>query len=358
MHEKESLLTMYWQDNCLYILDQRFLPSKIEYRRCETCNQVIDSIKEMSVRGAPAIGIAAAYGMAIAARDALDKGYDSAKLLITLDEAASSLIRARPTAVNLFWAVKRMKNLLFEQKESFPQQIFESLLEEAKKIHDQDIENNRKIGLYGSELVPEKASVLTHCNAGALATGGYGTALGIVRAAVKQGKDIHVFVDETRPLLQGSRITAFELFHEDISVTLVTDSTAGSLMSGKKVDLILVGADRIAANGDVANKIGTYPLAVLADYHNIPFYVAAPVSTIDMTAESGDSIIIEERCRSEVTHLNGQLTAPEGITAYNPAFDITPAKLITAIITERGVVCRPDREKLNKLFLDKRRSTY
>ncbi len=350
MNEKNKLPTMYWQDNRLCILDQRFLPLKVEYRSCKNCSQIIDSIKEMSVRGAPAIGITAAYGMAIAALNALEEGYNKDKLLTSLDEAASNLIMARPTAVNLFWAVQRMKNLIQKQKESSPQQIFESLLTEAKKIHDEDVNNNRMIGYYGSELVPEKASVLTHCNAGALATCGYGTALGVVRAAVKQGKDIHVFVDETRPLLQGSRITAFELLNEDISATLVTDSAAGSLLSGNKVDLILVGADRIAANGDVANKIGTYTLAVLADYHNVPFYVAAPVSTIDMTVESGESIIIEKRCSSEITYLDGHLTAPEGITAFNPAFDITPAKLITAIITERGVVCRPDREKLNKLF--------
>ena len=341
---------MYWQDNRLYLLDQRYLPSKTEYRSCESCDQIVDSIKVMSVRGAPAIGIAAAYGMAVAAREALIKGCNKVEMLTALEEAAVKLKRARPTAVNLFWAVQRMEKLLLKLKETSPQQIFESLLKEAKNLHKEDIDNNRMIGLNGAELVPSKASVLTHCNAGALATGGYGTALGVVRAAVEQGKDVHVFVDETRPLLQGARITAFELFEDDISVTLVTDSSAGHLMSRNKVDLIVVGADRIAANGDTANKIGTYTLAVLAAYHKIPFYVAAPVSTIDISVETGEGIIIEERCGSEVTHLNGHSIAPEGITASNPAFDITTAKLITAIITERGVVCKPDRVKLEKLI--------
>ncbi len=350
MNEKNKLLTMYWQDNRLHLLDQRFLPLKVEYRSCENCDQVVDSIKEMSVRGAPAIGITAAYGMVIAAGDVLEKCDDREILLSTLDEAASKLIKARPTAVNLFWAVERMKEVLLKHKESPLQAIFDYLLEEAKQIHDEDIKNNRMIGFNGAEMVPQKASVLTHCNAGALATGGYGTALGVIRAAVEQGKDVHVFVDETRPLLQGARITAFELIQEDISVTLITDSTAGHLMAKGKVDLIIVGADRIAANGDTANKIGTYSLAVLAEYHNIPLYVAAPLSTIDMTIESGENIVIEERCSSEVTHLNKYATSPDGVTAYNPAFDITPAHLITAIITEKGVVCKPDRDRLKKLM--------
>jgi len=350
MNEKNKLLTMYWQDNRLHLLDQRFLPLKVEYRSCENCDQVVDSIKEMSVRGAPAIGITAAYGMVIAAGDVLEKCDDREILLSTLDEAASKLIKARPTAVNLFWAVERMKEVLLKHKESPLQAIFDYLLEEAKQIHDEDIKNNRMIGFNGAEMVPQKASVLTHCNAGALATGGYGTALGVIRAAVEQGKDVHVFVDETRPLLQGARITAFELIQEDISVTLITDSTAGHLMAKGKVDLIIVGADRIAANGDTANKIGTYSLAVLAEYHNIPLYVAAPLSTIDMTIESGENIVIEERCSSEVTHLNKYATSPDGVTAYNSAFDITPAHLITAIITEKGVVCKPDRDRLKKLM--------
>ncbi len=350
MNRKNKLPTMYWQDNRLHLLDQRFLPLKVEYRSCENCDQVIDSIKEMSVRGAPAIGITAAYGMVIAAGEVLEKCDDREILLSALDEAASKLVKARPTAVNLFWAVERMKEVLLKHRESPPQAIFDNLLEEAKQIHDEDIKNNRMIGFNGAEMVPQKASVLTHCNAGALATGGYGTALGVIRAAVEQGKDVHVFVDETRPLLQGARITAFELIQEDISVTLITDSTAGHLMAKGKVDLIIVGADRIAANGDTANKIGTYSLAVLADYHNIPLYVAAPLSTIDMSVESGEDIVIEERCSSEVTHIDKYATSPDEVVAFNPAFDITPAHLITAIITEKGVVCKPDRDRLKKLM--------
>ncbi len=341
---------MYWRDGRLHLLDQRFLPLKSEYRSCENCSQVVDSIREMSVRGAPAIGIAAAYGIVIAAGEALAKEYSKERTLTALEEASADLIMARPTAVNVSWAVRRMSKLLLQHKDSTAQQIYDILLAEAEDIHAEDICNNRMIGLNGAEFVPPKASVLTHCNAGALATGGYGTALGVIRAAEEQGKDIHVFVDETRPLLQGARITVYELSRDDISVTLITDSSAGHLMAMGKVDLVVVGADRIAANGDTANKIGTYSLAVLASYHKIPFYIAAPISTIDMSIETGESIKIEERSSSEVTHFNGRQTAPDGITAFNPAFDITPAKLITAIITERGVVCSPDRDKLDRLF--------
>ncbi len=351
MIENNDLPTLYWKDGCLFLLDQRYLPHKTDYRRCRSCVDVADSIQEMSVRGAPAIGISAAFGIVIAAREALEKGLNSVQLKTYLKEASIKLLQSRPTAVNLFWAVQRMEQWMLEHEDASPEQIAAGLELEAGRIHAEDVENNRRIGFNGAKLVPDKASILTHCNAGALATGGYGTALGVIRAAAEQQKDIHVFVDETRPLLQGARITAFELIHENISATLITDNSAGSIMAGGKVDLVVVGADRIAANGDTANKIGTYPLAVLAFYHNIPFYVAAPLSTIDPAITSGKDIIIEERSYCEVTHFDQRLIAPEGTTAFNPAFDVTPAKLITAIITERGVVHRPDRDKLLKLFV-------
>lgn len=347
---KSSLPTLYWENSCLYLLDQRYLPEKTEYRCCRSYQDTADSIREMSVRGAPAIGITAAYGMVAAAYEATANSYNPAEMKNLLQQAADALIKARPTAVNLVWAVRRIENVFDQVQDNQSEEIYKRLLQEAKIIHEEDVKNNRMIGTNGAELIPEKASILTHCNAGALATGGYGTALGVIRAAVEEGKDIHVFIDETRPLLQGSRITAFELYHDDISATLITDSMAGYLMSRNMVDLVVVGADRIAANGDTANKIGTYTLAVLANHHNIPFYVAAPISTIDIDVDSGENINIEERCATEVTHIGGMATAPEGITVFNPAFDITPARLITAIITERGVACKPDREKVKKLL--------
>lgn len=352
MTDKKDLPTLYWKDGSLYLLDQRYLPHKTDYRSCRSYPEVADSIKEMSVRGAPAIGISAAFGMAIAAREAMDKGFNTTQIFSYLEEASAKLLQSRPTAVNLFWAVRRMEQWLLDHKDATPEQIADGLEFEAGRIHAEDVENNRRIGFNGAELVPDKASILTHCNAGALATGGYGTALGVIRAAVEQHKKIHVFVDETRPLLQGARITAFELIHEDISFTLITDNCAGSIMAQGKVDLVVVGADRIAANGDTANKIGTYTLAVLALYHNIPFYVAAPLSTIDLTIPAGENIAIEERSHGEVTKINDCFIAPEGAVAFNPAFDVTPAELITAIVTELGVVHKPDREKLLKLVGD------
>lgn len=350
MNTFKDLPTVYWDNNCLYLLDQRHLPGKTEYRCCKTYLDVVDSIKEMSVRGAPAIGITAAYGMVCAAGEAVADKYSVTEMKNLLEQAADSLIKARPTAVNLVWAVRRIEKVFNQIQGAQPQEVHEKLLEEAKIIHEEDICNNRMIGANGAELIPPKASILTHCNAGALATGGYGTALGVIRASVEEGKDVHVFIDETRPLLQGARITAYELYHDDISATLITDNMAGYLMSKYMVDLVVVGADRIAANGDTANKIGTYSLAVLANYHEIPFYVAAPISTIDRNIDNGENINIEERCSSEVTHIGDLVTAPEEIAVFNPAFDITPARLITAIITERGVVCKPDRERIKKLL--------
>jgi methylthioribose-1-phosphate isomerase len=350
MRDESKICTMYWENNCLFLLDQRLLPHKAEYRSCSSYREVISAIKNMTVRGAPAIGISAAYGLAIAAREAHEQGLDSQETNIFLEQAASEIAAARPTAVNLFWALNRLKNWLADNRAASRLEVFKGLESEALAIHREDMENNRAIGCYGAELVAQKASILTHCNAGALATGGYGTALGVIRAANEQGKAIHVYVDETRPLLQGARITAYELYHEGIDATLVTDNCAGHLMALGKIDLVVVGADRIAANGDTANKIGTYSLAVLAAYHEIPFYVAAPLSTIDPAIENGTDIVIEERDGSEVIMINSNLIAPDGINAFNPAFDVTPAKLITAIITEKGVIKRPDRKKISDLF--------
>lgn len=350
MSETDELLTLYWKDGCLYILDQRLLPHRVEYMACTACSEVVEAISEMAVRGAPAIGITAAFGMALAAREALGKNNDQGQMHSYLARASKQLFQSRPTAVNLSWALERIDKWLSENEGLTAQETAEGLLVEAEKIFSEDLENNRLIGVNGAALIPDKAAVLTHCNAGALATGGYGTALGVVRAAIGEGKEVHVFIDETRPLLQGSRLTAFEMLHENIPATLITDNCAGYLIKQGKIDLIIVGADRIAGNGDTANKIGTYPLAVMAAYHHIPFYVAAPLSTIDLSLPSGDEIVIEERKPEEVTSFGNQGVAPEDINVYNPAFDVTPAGLINAIITEKGVVYSPDQEKLYKLF--------
>lgn len=341
---------MYWEGRRLYLLDQRLLPHKIEYRCCISCDDVIAAIKEMCVRGAPAIGISAAYGLVLAACKAVSDGHNSRQLQQHLFAASLKLRQSRPTAVNLAWALERMEQWLERHIDANPEEICIGLEREAYAIFEEDLENNRLIGAYGSELVPEKARILTHCNAGALATAGYGTAIGVIRAAHEQGKKVHVYVDETRPLLQGARLTAFELCEEGIPATLITDNCAGYVMSIEKIDLVLVGADRITRNGDTANKIGTYALAVMAHYHGIPFYIAAPLSTIDLSIASGKEIVIEERSSYEVTHIVDRCIAPEGMAVFNPAFDVTPAALITAIITERGVVHSPDRHKLEKLF--------
>jgi methylthioribose-1-phosphate isomerase len=350
INNSKELPTLYWRDKKLYLLDQRLLPGRIEFRACDNYRDVIDAIREMSVRGAPAIGISAAFGLVIEANKALDEGCKITGLKQRLKKAGDALNKARPTAVNLSWAVKRINNLFEEQLDAEPAQIVAILEDEARKILAEDIANNRLIGRYGADLIPKKAAILTHCNAGALATGGYGTALGVIRAAHEQGKVTQVYVDETRPLLQGARLTAFELLQEEIPATLITDNCAGYLMAQGKIDLIVVGADRIAANGDAANKIGTYSLAVLAKYHKLPFYVAAPLSTIDLALNSGEEIIIEERPCDEVTHLNGNCLTAEGIAAINPAFDVTPAKLISAIITEKGVISQPSGSKIENLF--------
>lgn len=341
-----------WKEGRLHLLDQRLLPHQTVYRVCCSVKDVVESIREMYVRGAPAIGISAAFGMALAAGEALEEGLNAKETRKHLVDAGKALNSSRPTAVNLKWAIDEAELWLAANEYSSPQEIYSGLEILALKIFKEDISNNRKIGFNGSALVPQKATILTHCNAGALATGGYGTALGVIRAAVEEGKVIKVLVDETRPLLQGARITAYELVHEGIPAKLITDNAAGHLMSMGSVDLVVVGADRIAANGDAANKIGTYSLAVLANYHGIPFYVAAPLSTIDLNIASGSGIVIEERSPDEVTHLNGAPIAPEGMEALNYAFDVTPANLITAVITENGLAEKPDREKIAALFED------
>jgi len=350
INKKNNLETMIWREGCLYILDQRLLPQKKEYITCRSVKTVEEAICRMSVRGAPAIGIAAAFGMALAAQEALAMDIDPDQYISHLRDAAVNLARTRPTAVNLTWALDRIEEWLRGNENASREEIVEGLRKEACKILAEDIETNRKMGARGAELVPEKASILTHCNAGTLATGGYGTALGVIRTAVEQGKKIHVYIDETRPLLQGARLTAFEMKEEGIAATLITDNCAGYMMSQQKIDLIIVGADRIAANGDAANKIGTYSLAVLANFHSIPFYVAAPLSTIDYTIENGNDIVIEQREPSEVTTFFGLQTAPKGFAAFNPAFDVTPASLITALITEREVINKPDTQKISRLL--------
>lgn len=340
--------TMRWtEDAILELLDQTMLPSDIQYLRCEDYTDVAGAIKCLAVRGAPAIGAAAAYALALAAKkmDASSREEFIAELTAVADELSS----ARPTAVNLRWALDRLLQKVRQAPSEDTGVLRAELLEEAHAIYREDLAGNRRMGEYGLELIPRGARILTHCNAGALATAGYGTALGLIRAAHEAGKGVSVYADETRPLLQGARLTAWEMLQDGIPVTLITDNMAGYLMARGKADLVIVGADRIAANGDVANKIGTYGVAVLAKEHGIPFYVAAPVSTVDLSLSSGGEIPIEERDHTEVTHLAGRPVAPAGVDVWNPAFDVTPARLVTAIITDRGVVQPPYSENLRRI---------
>lgn len=331
--------TLRWNDKTkqLEILDQRRLPREVSYLRCSTVEDVARAIETMAVRGAPAIGIAAAYGVVLTKPMTHD----------ALKESLSRLARTRPTAVNLFWALNRMEKVAESTKEAL---LGERLLTEARQIHFEDIEINRRIGINGAKLLPDTSIVITHCNAGALATGGYGTALGIIRAAKEQGKNIKVYVDETRPVLQGARLTAWELFQDGVDVTLICDSMAPFVMKKEKIHGVIVGADRVARNGDVANKIGTYGLAVAAKYHGVPFIVAAPVSTIDPACLEGDKIPIEIRKAEEIRKLPGGMEVPEEIPVWNPAFDVTPKELVTAIVTERGVLYPPFEEAIARLF--------
>jgi len=346
------LKAVQWVDASLRILDQSALPRQVVYCDCHSHHDVAEAIRSMRVRGAPAIGVAAAYGMVLGALnypDAVSGGIPCGGLAAWMDKVADDLTATRPTAVNLQWAVRRMLcrfSELTRESGGSPDFIRAGLLVEADRILEEDIEMNRSIGRYGNDLIPTCASILTHCNAGALATGGYGTALGVIRTAHESGKQIEVYADETRPLLQGARLTAWELMQDGIPVALVTDNMAGWLMQQGRIDLVLVGADRITANGDVANKIGTYGLAVLAHAHQIPFYVAAPASTVDLSLASGEGIPIEERHPDEVRCLGGDPGAPEGVRVYNPAFDVTPHRLITAMVTDRGVIRPPYDETL------------
>lgn len=342
----------------LKLLDQRKLPLEIAYKSVSSYRDVAEAIKSMVVRGAPAIGIAAGYGMYFSASawlKAHGQSSDLHDLFSEMKVAAECLKRSRPTAVNLAWAVDKVIESCMSAGSVV--EATDIALQQARHIEAEDLQMNRRMGLVGSRLIPDNSNILTHCNAGSLATGGYGTALGVIRAAWERGKNIHVFVDETRPLLQGSRLTSWELAQEGIPYTLITDSMAGYLMKLGKIHAVVVGADRISSNGDVANKIGTYSLAVLSHVHAIPFYVAAPYSTIDLSLLSGDDIIVEERDPSEVTCFRGTCLAPLGTKAYNPAFDITPFKYITGIITDRGMVYPPYCENLKHALTDKANCT-
>ena len=347
------LPTIEWQGDTLVMVDQRKLPGQEIYVRCRTSQEVAKAIRTMVIRGAPAIGVAAAMGIALGMRRSTAKG--TKQFAVEFQKTCDMMAATRPTAVNLFWAIDRMKRtfaagaLAGESAE----ELAGRLEQEARAIHDEDVASCRAMGGHGALLVPDGARVLTHCNAGALATAGYGSALGVIRAAVEQGKKIAVFADETRPFLQGSRLTAWELVREGISTTVITESMAGPLMRAGEIDLVVVGADRIAANGDTANKIGTYTVAVLAHEHKVPFYVAAPLSTIDLATPDGDHIPIEERDQREVSHLGSSRLAPEGAKFRNPAFDVTPHRYIAAIITERGVFRAPFTHALRKAFDDR-----
>jgi len=340
--------TLRWREDALELLDQRVLPSEVRYVRCESSAEVADAIRTMVVRGAPAIGCTAAYGIALAASDAQRVGGDLRARLI---EATDMLAATRPTAVNLRWALERMRALWSTSATGESATVLAAeLLAEAKRIHAEDIAANQTMGRLGAALMPAAGRVLTHCNAGALATAGHGTALGVIRSAVASGKKLEVIADETRPFLQGARLTAWELQQEGIPVTLIADSAAGYLMSRGQIDAVIVGADRVAANGDVANKIGTYTVATLAQRHALPFYVACPVSTIDPRVATGADIPIEERSAEEVLGFADQRWAPAGVAVRNPAFDVTPAELVTAIVTERGILRAPYASSIAALF--------
>jgi methylthioribose-1-phosphate isomerase len=335
-----------WEDGQVVMIDQRRLPGEEVYLRCRDHSEVAKAIKDMAIRGAPAIGVAAALGIALGVRNSRAEGE---ALRAAFDSICKEMAATRPTAVNLFWAIDRMRRRFEADQARGGAALREGVLEEARAIEEEDVAACRRIGDLGAELIPERARVLTHCNAGALATAGYGTALGVIRSAARQGKIKNVLADETRPYLQGARLTAWELARDGIPTTLIADNMAGHLMARGEVDAVVVGADRIAANGDVANKIGTYTVAVLARENGVPFYVAAPVSTIDLRTPSGDSITIEERPADEVTHHGGRRLAPEGVAVRNPAFDVTPHRYVTAIVCERGVARPPYAESLARL---------
>src|SRR5271170_601494 len=341
--------TLEWTEHGVVFIDQTKLPTEEVFVTCTTHQQVADVIRNMVVRGAPAIGVAAAMGIALGVKNS--KAENAADLKQDFDQICEAIRQTRPTAVNLFWAIRRMQEK-FETLRSRPiAQIQEALIEESQRMHAEDIAANQAMGRHGATLMPSSGGVLTHCNAGALATAGYGTALGVIRAAVEAGKRVAVYADETRPFLQGARLTVWELQHDSIPATLITDNMAGHFLHEGKIACVVVGADRIAGNGDVANKIGTYSVAVLAKENNVPFYVAAPISTLDLTLASGDQIPIEQRAAAEVTHVQGVPVAPEGTEVENPAFDVTPNRYVTAIITERGVARAPYSNSLRALVV-------
>lgn len=342
--------TVEWTNEGVRMLDQRLLPTEEKYLMLRSYEEVAEAIQKMVIRGAPAIGVAAAMGLALGASQSV--GMSASDLEDDFDYMCGVMAKTRPTAVNLFWAIERMRQRLQKEKASTKdvEKLKQSLVEEALRIFDEDIKANRAIGKYGAELIKDRSTILTHCNAGALATAGdYGTALGVIRGAHDAGKHVAVIADETRPFLQGLRLTAWELAKDNIPVTVITDNMAGHMMQLGKVDTVVVGADRIAANGDTANKIGTYMVAVLAKKHNIPFYVAAPISTLDLTLATGEEIPIEERDSMEITHIGGNQFGPEGLKVENPAFDVTPNELVTAIITDKGIARAPYTDSLREL---------
>ncbi len=337
-----------WYDNSLFLLDQRLLPSEERYLRLRHAPEVAKAIRDMVVRGAPAIGVSAAYGVVLAARDGWTRGGADWKQAI--GEDLETLAAARPTAVNLFWALRRMRRLIRRLDDGADPEP--ALLEEARRIHESDRVENQRLGEFGAELIDGPTEVITHCNAGAIATGGYGTALGVIRSAWRRGLITRVYADETRPWLQGARLTAWELHRDGIPVALQTDAAAAARMARGGIGWVIVGADRIAANGDVANKIGTYALAVLARYHGVGFMVAAPTSTIDVETASGDSIPIEQRGDDEILSCAGRRIGADGVEAWNPVFDVTPAGLVDALVTEKGVIEHPNRERIASLLAD------
>ena len=343
-----GLKTLEWKNDKLFLLDQTRLPQTETYYQCINYQDVAKAIKKMIIRGAPALGVAAAFGMVLGARQI--KTNNPSILRREILKTARILIATRPTAVNIVWAVERMKRVAEENQKQGVLAVKEKLLKEATQILREDVAANREMGRQGQILIPDGCSILTHCNAGALATAGYGTALGVIRAAVEAGKRIHVFVDETRPFLQGSRLTTWELMKDRIPCTLIADNMAGALMAQGKIHLAIVGADRIAANGDVANKIGTYSVARLCQVHRVPFYVAAPVSTVDLAIDKGEEIPIEQRPEAEMTFFCGRRITPEGVNVLNPAFDVTPGRYIRAIITEKGIVQKPFKSGLKKIL--------
>ena len=344
------LPTIELQDDVIVMVDQRKLPAQEIYVRCRNAQEVAKAIRTMVIRGAPAIGVAAAMGIALGMKKSTARG--TRQYAVEFQKICDMMAATRPTAVNLFWAINRMKKTFAEgaQAGESTEELSARLEREARRIHDEDVASCRAMGAFGAEMVPDGARVLTHCNAGALATAGYGSALGVIRAAVEQGKAIAVFADETRPFLQGARLTAWELVRDGINTTVITESMAGPLMRAGEIDLVVVGADRIAANGDTANKIGTYTVAVLAHEHGLPFYVAAPLSTIDLSTPDGDHIPIEERDQREISHIGSSRLTPVGAKIRNPAFDVTPHRYIAGIVTEKGIFRPPYTDSLRAAF--------